>query len=158
MSDTKTEAKKIREALKKQGISSRQVSVQYDFYSLGSCIRVEIKDPALEMAPIAKLAQEAESVRRCEITGEILSGGNRYVKCNYSYEATQAREANIRDAVEKAVDSISETDFHETIRCSEYTVSRDANGMLHLWDATRHLSDGWKTSDLVRSLARKIQF
>lgn len=75
---TETEiAKAIRKELKeKLGYTSRQVSVRC---SNGNAIRVEIKDKTIERKAIEDIAYPYEAVDRCEVTGEILAGGNTYV-------------------------------------------------------------------------------
>jgi hypothetical protein len=83
-------AAQIRSTLKKaHGWSSRQVSVRSEYFSMGSSIDVIVKDPAIPLPVVKAVAEQAESIRRCEVTGEILSGGNRYVSVRYSHEAQQ---------------------------------------------------------------------
>lgn len=75
----------IRTALKHQhGWSSRQVSVRADYYSMGSSINVTIKDPNVPLDVVTTIAKQQERVDRDCATGEILSGGNRFVHISYS--------------------------------------------------------------------------
>lgn len=73
-------AKRIRQALK-ISFAGVRFSVRSDSYSGGSSVRVSWTD-----GPTQKRVQDVigryQSVHRCEITGEILNGGNRYVTCN----------------------------------------------------------------------------
>jgi hypothetical protein len=73
-------AKKIRVALKAK-FPSVKFSVRSDSYSMGSSVRVAWTD-----GPTAKqveaIAQPHENVHRDDASGEILSGGNRYIFCN----------------------------------------------------------------------------
>ena len=73
-------AKDLRKQLKDElGLNSRQVSVRSDSCS----IHVTIKVPAPK-SPIEAIAKTAESIDRCEYSGEILSGGNTYVSVTYA--------------------------------------------------------------------------
>lgn len=80
-------AKEIRETLKKKhGLTSKRVSVRAHGFSMGESIRVEIKDPAVPFDVVNKIARSHERIRRCEISGDILSGGNLYVDVAFSRE------------------------------------------------------------------------
>jgi len=101
-------AAQIRNTLKKaHGWSSRQVSVRAEYFSMGASIEVQVKDPAIPLPVVKAVAEQAESIRRCEISGEILSGGNRYVSVRYSHEAQQAIGARYLEAVEAAIARLS---------------------------------------------------
>lgn len=104
--NTTERAAEIRQALKAKGITSRQVSVRSDYYSMGSSIDVRIKDPAVSLTMVQALAEAHESIRYCEVSGEILSGGNRYVSVGYTEEAIKVQIAPILPAVEAAVAAV----------------------------------------------------
>lgn len=88
-------AKTIRTNLKKlYGITSRQVSVRSESFSGGSSISISINDPSVDAKEVKNLAEGHESISRCEMTGEILSGCNRYVNVGYSEKAVEAEYAN----------------------------------------------------------------
>jgi len=110
MSNYKTPAeaaKEIRTALKKaKGITSRQVSVRSESYSMGSSIRLTIKDPSISKEWVEEIAKEQQSISRCEYSGDILSGGNRFVFVDYSREAEEALAAPHLEAVRKAFEEI----------------------------------------------------
>lgn len=90
MSSTTDAAAAIRSELKTLGITSRQVSVRTDSYSLGSSIDIRIKDASVPLSVVREVAERFEEVRRCEVTGEILSGGNRFVDVAYTSEVLDA--------------------------------------------------------------------
>jgi hypothetical protein len=74
----------IRAELKaKHKWSSRDVSVKADHFSMGSAIRISIKNPAVPLAAVKEIASAHESISR-DASGEILSGGNRYLDIGYS--------------------------------------------------------------------------
>lgn len=76
---TTEHAKELRNEFKARGWMAKDVSVVTDYYSLGSTIRVRIKSDRVNLEEAKALAYRHEDVRRCEQTGEILGGGNRYV-------------------------------------------------------------------------------
>lgn len=81
------DAAKIRAELKRvRGWTSSQISVKSDSYSMGSSIDVTIKAAGIKLAVVKEIAKEFERVRRCEYSGEILSGGNRYVSVKFDWE------------------------------------------------------------------------
>lgn len=98
------DAAAIRARLKAEhGWTSQQVSVRARNFSLGSAVDVFIKDPSVPLPPVKAIAEGAESIRRCEITNEILGGGNRYVHVRYERVAEEALTARWLPAVEAAV-------------------------------------------------------
>jgi hypothetical protein len=80
------EAKEIRKELKALGIKPSQVSVTSDY----SSVNVRIKDLSINIEPIKTIAKKYESVRYCEYSQEILSGGNTFVFVEYDWEAIRA--------------------------------------------------------------------
>lgn len=84
---TKEAADDIRANLKREGITSRQVSVKTDYFSGGSAIRVLVKDTRVSLGLVKTIAERHERIDRCERSGEILSGCNRYIECSYTEEA-----------------------------------------------------------------------
>jgi hypothetical protein len=92
-------AQEIRKGLKAAGIKARSVSVRCDLYSMGSSIYVRIKDPTVSLAKVKAIAENFEKVDRDAYSGEILSGGNRFVTVEFSDEATEALAAPHRDAI-----------------------------------------------------------
>lgn len=77
-------AKKIRQALKEQGITARQVGVKTRNYSAIYCT---IKDLVITKETIENIAREHESISRCEYTNEILEGGNTFVFVDYDHDS-----------------------------------------------------------------------
>lgn len=97
-------ADELRAKLKTAGYNARRVTVRHDHFSMGSSLDVTIRDPGADFAAIKKIASEFEHIDRCEITGEILSGGNRYLHITWSRSATTARRDHVRTAVMAAID------------------------------------------------------
>lgn len=97
---TTTEAAaQIRKTLKAHGWTSRDVSVRSDLYSMGSTIRVLVKSPAVDMATVRDIAEKFSRVSRCEATGEILNGGNRFVEIDWARPVVEAISAGLLENI-----------------------------------------------------------
>lgn len=86
-------AKEVRAALKAKGWNRTKVSVRCSNYAGGSSLHVEILSPEVDEAEVQRVAKGEEHVRYCEASGEILSGGNRYVHVGHSRECRAAMGA-----------------------------------------------------------------
>jgi hypothetical protein len=82
------DAKRVRQAIRQRwGLTSRRVSVQREEFAGGSAVRLTAKAAGVPLAAVARLAEQiAERISRDERTGEILSGGNRYVTSSWDFE------------------------------------------------------------------------
>lgn len=82
-------ASKIRADLKLLGITSRQVSVKSESFSMGSAIRIVIRDLEVPHSVVKAVCDHhnAESIRYCQHSGEILSGGNRYLTVEFDRDS-----------------------------------------------------------------------
>jgi hypothetical protein len=99
---TTERAAMIRAELKKKHAwTGKDVSVKADHFSMGSAIRIQIKKAGIPIAAVREIALEHESISR-DASGEILSGGNRYIDIGYSSEAREAMAAAHLPAVEAA--------------------------------------------------------
>lgn len=151
---TTEHAAAIRAALKrKHGWTSRQVSVKSAYFSMGSSIDVVVKDPAIPLAAVHAIADPAEDVRRCEITGDILGGGNRYLHVRYSTEAMEIIGRRYADAVQRAVNTLAEDDHRSLAQVEDtpFLVSNPHAGRFSLW---RHnggyLTDGYSVDQIAQ--------
>ena len=81
MANVTETAAKIRADLKLLGVTSRQVSVKSESFSMGSAINVVIRDLNVPKEAVEAVCahHNAENIRYCEVSGDILSGGNRYL-------------------------------------------------------------------------------
>jgi hypothetical protein len=96
----------IRTALKAMGYSSREISVRGESYSMGSSITVTVKVRGVDLKAIKAVAEKAQRIDRCELTGEILTGGNRFVEVDYSWELVRELSAQVRAEAEVALASM----------------------------------------------------
>lgn len=146
------DAATIRARLKAEhGWTSRQVSVRADQYSGGSSLDVRIKDPTVPLPVVKAIAEERESIRRCEITHEILSGGNRFVHVRYSPEALAVLGARWLPAVSAAV-ALVEPGSNRLlpVEGTPFLVGRPDAHRITLWE------DGFIAEGSPESLAETI--
>jgi len=138
----------IRKELKKHGWNSRQVSVRGRSCTYSSAIDVRVRDPKIPLAVVERIANEHADVRRCEVTGDILMGGNTYVSVSY--------EAGALDPYVAAVlTKMGDTDYIET--CG-YTISKETDG--HGWWYSRNdepfVHRCWGKEEAVRGMVRDV--
>jgi len=93
----------IRAAFKAKGWGQKHVSVRCENYAGGSSVHVEIKSPEVDEFEAEEIARGEESISRCEITGEILSGGNRFVDVKHSSECREILARRHNDALWTAI-------------------------------------------------------
>jgi hypothetical protein len=77
----------IRSELKKNNITSRQVSVTGHYAGYSEAIDVNIKDLTVNIDTVEKIANKHESIRYDQASGEILQGANTYVSVKYDHTA-----------------------------------------------------------------------
>jgi len=152
---TAAHAATIRAEYKAKGWTSRDISVTSSSYSMGSSITVRIKNPAVPLAAAEAIANGHESIRRCEYSGEILSGGNRYVSVGYSHEAATAIEAQYADVLNAAAAAIeadpSDRSLHP-VGDTGFLLGRGSQGSgFSLWQDS-HIALAHRAIDLAVTL------
>ena len=100
MKTTKEIAKEIRAALKSKGWNARKVSVRTEHYTVDAAISITIKDLDVPIDVVEEIAAGRGHIDRCQVTGEILCGGNLYVDVAYDREALDARAADLAAKLE----------------------------------------------------------
>jgi hypothetical protein len=112
---TTERAAAIRAAYKAKGWSSRDISVRSEYYSMGSSIHVNIKNPAVPLTVAKPIATAHERIDRCTVSDEILSGCNRYVSVNYTHEAAAAIAARYAPVLDAAAAELAAADSNVLI-------------------------------------------
>ena len=149
-------AASLRAALKARGWSSRDVSVRAESFSLGSAIRVLIKNPAVPLATVRTLAEAEEHIDRDQ-WGEILGGGNRYVTVSYTTAATEILARRHIRALEVAEAQLTDTALIP-IGDTGYFLGRASTGYgVSLWDQTSHVQNANTIEFLAADLAIRLQ-
>lgn len=151
---TTDHAAAIRQTLKTFGITSRQVSVKTDVYSMGSSIRVSIKDPAISSQLVTMVAEGHESISRDQF-GEILSGGNRFVFVGYSHEAAKALAAPYIAAVEAAVAQVVDNTLIPVAGLADCLVGRHGH-ITTLWGKDGHIGEFYNVEDVAQKIGAII--
>lgn len=120
----------LKAALKAAGWTARQVSVRKNYFSLGSSIDVTIRDAAVPLSQVKAIAEDFERIHRCEITGEILGGGNRYLSVRYSDDARKQLEARYVEQIAPVAASLATlpTGHGLTIPGTTFCLFRGHNG------------------------------
>lgn len=94
-------ATEIKKLLKAAGIDPRLIRSRLDNYSMGSSLNVKLLSLGIDIEAVQQILSQAfERVRKCEMTGETLSGGNAFVFVDYHEDAL------IPDALLQAARSI----------------------------------------------------
>ena len=171
------QCKLLREAYKKRGWNMKAISVKNDSYSMGSSMYVTIKRPDIvrDFAEVERLANAGESVSRCEITGDILSGGNRFVDVKYSEEAETMLAACLLDDCAAAIaeleaelaKSVEEYGAHAQLSAlfaigeTGYLIGYDSHNMYSVWrnDESGRVLGSYREHDQTvsaRCLAKRI--
>jgi hypothetical protein len=101
MMDIKNVAKLIRKELKEK-FPKQTFSVRLERYSMGESIDIRWTD-GVAIKKVEPVAQKYEHIDRDQYSGEILSGGNRYVQCHrrYSDDIPAKVEQEIRNKFTK---------------------------------------------------------
>lgn len=75
-----TKKQQIAQALKAAGYNNRKVTVKDVSGSLNWSFDVTIRDANVVLADVKAAANRFRDIDRCEASGEILSGGNTYIR------------------------------------------------------------------------------
>lgn len=76
----------IRKALKEAGYTNKDYSIKSRYCGYSSSFDITIKNPAVRISEVEKIAKKWQSVDYDHATGEILMGGNDYVFVQYAYD------------------------------------------------------------------------
>lgn len=99
MKTTQDHAAEIRAELKASGIKARSVSVRCDLYSMGSTLRLVVKDPSVSISKVRAIAEAHSRIDRDSMSGEILCGGCRFVDVDYLDEMVEPYAAAVLAAI-----------------------------------------------------------
>jgi len=91
-------AQQIRNDIKAAGYSLKAFSIRTR--STGS-VTIAIKDAAIPADKIKGIARKHEVVRRCDGSGEILSGGNTFISIGYEAGVLSAAGNKLAQAIEQ---------------------------------------------------------
>ena len=149
------DGKIIREALKAAGYNRTRVGVTSESFSMGSSVTVTIKDPTVDFEEVERIANTRESIRRCEYSGEILSGGNTYI---HVYTTKEVDEALAAPYVEACAAAYAQIEGNTLIPVEGTTVLLGHDGAPHnvsVWlDGFQGIT--WTDGEDFHSVALKV--
>jgi len=162
---TTARAAAIRAAYKAKGWTSRDISVRSESFSMGSAIRVSLKNPDVPFGWAKDIASAHERIDRCHASGEILSGCNRYVSVGYSVEAEEAIKARYAPVLDAAASELAAHEREVSARAlgmrssalmpigdTGYLLGNGTNGWgFSLWKDS-HIRTGTTPADLATAL------
>ena len=93
----------LRDALKKEGWSRKQISVSKGKGTYNRVYHVTVKDLMLPIVSVEKVAKKFENLDYDERTGEILSGGNTMIFVEYDWKAEAAEQKRLEPAIKEVV-------------------------------------------------------
>ena len=122
-----TPAQKLRVALKSAGFNARQVTVRYPHNTL--C--VTIRDASVSLTKVSAIAGAFEAVSRDHKTGEILSGGNTFVRVEYADVVVDPVKATILAVLDPAPNDeyVALPGGFRAMKCT-----RELGGASHVWE------------------------
>lgn len=90
-------AKEIRAALKSElGLTSKHVSVRSRPCTYSTAVDVRIKSESVSRRKVEDVARRFRNISRCEISNEILGGGNTFVSVEHEWTLVHARTDEVR--------------------------------------------------------------
>ena len=98
----------VKDDLKKAGYNTREVSVREQDCGYSRALTITVRDASVSLKNIQEIASRHESIDRCERTGEILSGGNRYIDVELKEEIKEQYYNMFKEEVSEAMDNIEE--------------------------------------------------
>lgn len=96
-----TAAKNLRADLKRLGYTARMVSVRVRDLTVSDAIDVVIKTADVDAARIIELTNAAARVDRCELTGDVLGGGNLYTRVTWAPGVIETAAADFIAALKR---------------------------------------------------------
>lgn len=122
-----TPAQRLRVALKSAGFNARQVTVRYPH----STLCVTIRDASVSLTKVGAIAKAFESVSRDHKTGEILCGGNTFVRVEYADVLVDPVKATIVAILDPAPNDeyVTLPGGFRAMKCT-----REHGGRSHVWE------------------------
>jgi hypothetical protein len=122
-----TPAKRLRLALKSAGFNARQVTVRYP----NSTLCVTIRGASVSLTTVSAIAGAFESVSRDHKTGEILCGGNTFVRVEYADVLVDPVKVTILAVLDPAPNNeyVALPGGFRAMKCT-----REHGGASHVWE------------------------
>ena len=121
ISDTKEIRKQLKESL---GFNAKQVSVKQNH----SQITFTIRDSKVSKKAIENFGSTYESIRRDYATGDILCGGNTFIRVAFADSVKEELTSRFLNQVKTAVKEISDN-YLIPVKGTEFSVGKDHMGI-----------------------------
>lgn len=118
----------IRAELKKLGYDSKQISVRSGNCGYSSYSTITIKDLSIDIELVKDACLKFNDVDYDERTGEILEGGNTYVRVEYDWKTLADAEDEQMPKVEKTIAEMESRQIHIKKENLEYVLWKDSRG------------------------------
>jgi hypothetical protein len=123
-----TTANNLRAALKQAGFNARMVTVR----DRHSTLYVTIRDASASLTKVKAIAEPFESVSRDHATGEILSGGNTFLRVEYADALVDPIKATILAVLDPAPNDeyVALPGGFRAMKCTR----QDSQGAPYVWE------------------------
>ncbi len=142
-----TAAARMRAAFKSQGWGRNEISVRSSNYSMGSSVRISIKSPLVDYDTCERVAECEDEVRRCEVTHEILSGGNFFVFVEWDWQVRDELAAPWVEPILAALGGVKADSYSELAPVAgaealdAHVGRREGSWLAQLWIGPRMVLD-----------------
>ena len=107
-----TLAQKIKkEIIAKTPLKSRDLSCRYEICGYSDSVHIRVKAERFPLSMVEAIANEHQSVSRCQASGEVLMGGNTYIDTVYPWDINLSDE--FREEIQKVIYPINMIRFQE---------------------------------------------
>ena len=118
----------IRAELKKLGYNSKQISVRSGNCGYSCYSSITIKDLSIDIKLVERACLKFKDIDYDERTGEILEGGNTYIRVDYDYKTLVIAENEQMPKVEKIIAELENRQIPIKKGNVEYRLCKDSNG------------------------------
>lgn len=142
----------IRKALKEMGYNSRMVSVRNERGGYDSSITLVIRDAKVNYSKVEEVAKSFKKIDRCEVSQEILCGGNTYVWIRVEDAVEKAWASEFIPQITSALEELEKKGESYGVKINEqFIVFKQRPGVVKIWDEKK---DMWMNLDyMIHDLA-----
>ena len=95
--------KALFEEFQKNGITKKQIKISARFSMYDECATITIHDLTLPKNKVEEIATAFESYERDQRSGEILQGGNTFIRVEYDYDKWQEQEKSHEEQAQNII-------------------------------------------------------
>lgn len=125
----------IVDDLKALGYNSKMVSVKQAQGGYDSCYTITIRDPSVNYPAVEEIERKHEYIDRDESSGEILCGGNVYIRVTLNDEVADTWANKFLPAIQAAIKLLKD-DIHGQKIDQRFSIFNDGHMGYKVWDNT----------------------